>query len=94
MASSHLGRQLFNLSQISLHFTPAIPERIIRARVKCTLETAHTMFQVHHEELLLDYGRRIVEGKQVREGVGIIRRFGEHPSLYSPATRRIASAIR
>jgi hypothetical protein len=35
--------------------------------MKRSLERAHAMFQVHHEELLLDHGRSIVKCQEVRE---------------------------
>jgi hypothetical protein len=50
----HLGREFLDFRQVPLHFTPTVPEGVVRARMEGPLEGAHAMFEEHHEQLLLD----------------------------------------
>ena len=77
MFLSHICRQFFDLRKIALHFAPAMPHCVVWAPVERTLERSHTMFQVHHKQLLLYDSRRIVEGEEVGERIAVVFRLLE-----------------
>jgi hypothetical protein len=67
----HICCQFLNLGQAALHLAPAIPHRIVRAGVECSLGVL-AMFQIHNKWFLLNHRGCIVERQQVRKGVVVL----------------------
>ena len=78
MFAAHLSGEFLDFGEVALHLAPAIPEGVIGTGVEGALERAHAVFEEHDEQFLFDDRGRIVKGQQEREGVGIVRGFGQH----------------
>lgn len=63
--TAHLRSQFLDLSQVSLHFTPAIPQSIVGAGMEHSLEGPHSVFQIHDEQLLFNHRGGVVEREQI-----------------------------
>ena len=68
--------------QILDHLAPPVPQRIVRIIVERTLERPHVVSQVHSEKVLLDHGRRVMEGQQLGANRRSARRLPATVEVY------------